>query len=780
MKKHLAFFLCLGLLMSANVIFAQPANDDCGGSISLTVAADEASATPVSGTTTGATASGATTGSPISVCSGSWFVDDVWYSFTTGATVPQNGITVKVIPGTFGILGMAIYTSCDTGAAPIQCMSQQVDDFMSIPFVLPNTTYQVRMWSGGGGTLNAGTFDIITFENFVDPNAAADVVLWGANPGEGDFDGGLNGWTSNAITTGDDWIWEADATSNGAFGNATILSPTASNGAMLFDADFMTTSVNPSPTSPYPQHTAELLSPIIDCSAMPTLSVKFNQVTRGLNGDTFFSYSIDGGVTFSTQANVNSGIAANVTSPNPGIKRFDMPNASGSSQVQLKFTADMDFYYWILDDVQLVEKEGNNLTLANDFIAVAPTYAMPQSSIDTIRFLADVANIGASDATNVMLTINVVRDLDGVSVFTAMNPYGDMMSGDTIENQTFSTVFVPDTTIGSYTATYTLSSDSIDAFPGNNLFIFQFEIVADYFDKIPTFTRNVTPSADNSYTYGTTYQVFDGTTINGNNDLDTLYRYVSAVSVGVANPDELAGQSMTVFIEKPAVGNQYIVDINGDIIQADRSLVGFGLYTFTGNEPDNFIANIPVEDFSTGELLALESGVNYIVAMQYIAPDATTNLYMLAAQGEATNYAAANFAAAQAGVQRFSQILDVGNSSDYGTVGFTAGITPLIRLNFFEDFKTSTKAPELDVNALTIFPNPAAEFITANIELEDITKNANFTIYNVTGQVVETRNLSNVQNERVVFDLGGYTSGSYFISVTTDEGYTIKRFIVTK
>ena len=122
MKKHLAFFLCLGLLMTANIMFAQPANDDCSGAVPLTVAADEASAVGVSGTTVGGTASGAPL-SPISVCSGSWFSDDVWYSFTTGATVPQNGVTVKVIPGTMTLLGIAIYTSCDTAAQSIDCMS---------------------------------------------------------------------------------------------------------------------------------------------------------------------------------------------------------------------------------------------------------------------------------------------------------------------------------------------------------------------------------------------------------------------------------------------------------------------------------------------------------------------------------------------------------------------------------------------------------------------------------------------------------------------------------
>lgn len=776
--------------MTANVMFAQPANDDCSGAIALTIAADEPSAVAVAGTTTGATGST----NPTSVCSGSWFGDDVWYTFTTGATVPANGVTVKVTPSTgssFQPLGMAIYLGCGAGEVPIACMSQAADDFMSIPFLQANTTYYVRMWSGNGATTFSGAFDIIVFENFVDPNQVVDVVLWGANPGEGDFSGGLNGWTSVVdplsatpiMGATADWVWEADATSNGAFGNNTIVSPTSFNGAALFDGDFMSTAGDQAnaPGQPYPVYVADLLSPIIDCSNMPPLSVKFYQQYRALNGDCFFSYSTDGGNTFSTPINVNGDIAGNASTPDPSIKRYFMPGASGSSQVQLKFTGNIDFYAWLIDDVQLVEKEGNNLSLANDFIAIAPTYSMPKSSVDTIRFLSDVTNNGANDATNVVLSVDVTRDSDGASVFTASTSYGNMLAGDTVENQVFNAVFVPDTIVETYTATYTLTSDSIDALPADNTFSFQFEVTADYFDKVPTFTRNITPSADNNWTYGTTYYVYNGTEIGGNNNLDTLYRTVSAVSFGVANPDELAGESVTIFIEKPLSGNTFTINpTDGTIGQSDRSIVGFGTYTFTGNEPASGIIAVPIEDFNTGEALHLESEMNYIVVANFVPSNANTDFFMLAAQGADINYGAADFAAAQNGVQRFSEILDVGNSGNYGTAGFVGNPVPLVRLNFFERFATSTKTPALADDALTVFPNPADEFITATLELEEMAADVRLTIYNVTGQIMETRNLGNVTNEQVLFDLADYTSGTYYMSIETGTGHSIKRFVVAK
>ncbi|NJN77508.1 MAG: T9SS type A sorting domain-containing protein [Saprospiraceae bacterium] len=446
----------------------------------------------------------------------------------------------------------------------------------------------------------------------------------------------------------------------------------------------------------------------------------------------------------------------------------------------MKFNADMDFYNWILDDVQLIKKEGNNLVLANNFIARAPIYSMPQIAIDSVRFLADVANVGANDQTNVALSVNVVRNSDNASVFTATNSYGMMMAGDTVENKAFSAVFFPDTTLASYTVTYTLASDSTDALPGDNTFSYQFEVVDDFFDKTAGFTRNITPSANNAWTYGTSYYVNSGVLINGTNNLDTLHRAVTAVSFGASNPTELAGESVTIFLEKPITGSVLDANGSGAIEQAERTIVAFGTYTFTGSEAANAILNVAMEDFNTGKVYELQSNTNYALVVNFVPNNATVDFRMLAAQGASLNYSAADFAAAQNGVERYSELLDVGNSGDYGTNGFVGSPVPFVRLNVAEYFTTSANDVKLEENALTVFPNPADEFITATITLEEMSANAKLTIFNVNGQIVETRNLSNVKNEQVLFDLDAYASGTYLISIDTEFGHSIKRFIVSK
>ena len=779
------------LLIFTNYSFGQQSvnNDDCNGAFPLTVAADESSAFLFIGTTIGATASIV----PTTVCSGSWFGDDVWYEFTTDSIVPQNGVTIKVKPilnSPFQGLGMAVYTSCDSAATYINCFSQNGSlDSMSLPFLQTNTNYKIRVWSGGGVTTNSGAYNIIVYENAFNPNLPLDVVLWGDSTGQGDFNGGMNGWTSivdsvSANST-DNWVWEADAQANGMFRQNIIESPTAYNGAMLFDADFMTTSVNLNPPQPYPQHTAELLSPIIDCTNMPPLSVKFYQSYQALNGDCYFSYSINGGNTFSTPININEDIGGNEGTPEPSIKRFYLPDANESSIVQLKFTADMDFYNWIIDDVQLVEKERNNVALVKDFIAIAPTYAMPETSVDTIRFLANVTNTGVNNATNVVATVNVVRDSDNVTVFTTSHQYGTITSEDTIENQVFNTVYLPDTMANnSYTVTYILSSDSLDVFTYDDTFSYKFEIVQDYFDKAKEINSNIMfNTTSNSYTYGTMYYVLNGKELCPFNNSDTIFRWVSAVSFGVANPVELAGESITIFIEKPLMGNVFTVNPNdGTIGQGDCQLVGFGTYTFTGNEQANTLLSIPIEDFNTGANMSLESNMNYIIAMNYNSSNTTTNLFMSVTEDESLNYQAADYAAAQAGVQRFSKILDEGNTGTYQTrVDAEYGV-PYLRMDFYEPWWSTcfTDGVGLDSKILKISPNPAMDFINLNIELEEFTKKATVTIYNINGQIMETRNLSNIKNETILFDLENYESGMYSVLIETKNGHSIKRFVVAK
>jgi hypothetical protein len=120
-----------------------------------------------------------------------------------------------------------------------------------------------------------GTFQIAAFARQVAGSNNFN-VLWGDQPGEGDFAGGLNGWTTKSITCSDIsdtvnalWTWTASGLPGYTFGGgavAPINSPTLCNGAVIFDSGFLdlgTTGVSGEGACPINQE-GSLISPIID------------------------------------------------------------------------------------------------------------------------------------------------------------------------------------------------------------------------------------------------------------------------------------------------------------------------------------------------------------------------------------------------------------------------------------------------------------------------------------------------------------------------------------
>ena len=417
--QNLTPLLLLLTFLFSKQILAQPANDDCTGAIEFTIGADEASCVEVEGTTVGATESS----EPTSVCSGSWFADDVWFKFTTGSTLPEGSIVMKVNFGTEGadllFVGMAVYESCGTNEIPILCFSDDVAEKNQLALhngtLMTNHTYYLRIWSGGSPNDNTGTFRVCGFE----APPEEDIVLWD----EGQFDGGLQGWTTIGISPDTAvWTWKDCSCAAGTFRSQRISSPTAHNGAMVFDADLYNFGVTGSP--PYPMHTGELISPIIDCSNFEAVSLKYFQSYEALNGNTYYSYSLDGGATWVDNIEVNEDVTANNGTLIPSKQRHFISEAAGVDSFRVKFIFDGDYYNWIIDDVQLIQPERNNLRVNDNFYAIAPGAMTPSSQVEPFSFLADVANIGASPQTNVNLNVTIVDDNTSSEVFNENLSYG--------------------------------------------------------------------------------------------------------------------------------------------------------------------------------------------------------------------------------------------------------------------------------------------------------------------------------------------------------------------
>lgn len=791
------FLLIFGILLSVS-LFAQPTNDKCSGAIELPIGQDEASCEQISGDTRNTEDATIQTDAP-SVCSGSWYTDDVWFSVNTGDIVPENGVTIKcTFTGTdtdVPSVGMATYRSCDVSELSLQCFSS---DDPNANFIViegqcmePNSTYLVRVWSGGDPVANAGTFRICAYETET-PEPSTDVVIW-----SDDFNNGLGEWTTQGFSDPmHEWIWDANGTFPNAYeGVVNINSNTSScTGAVGFPAGWYQTGMTGNPDDlpdgpPYPDLFSELVSPSINCSGAVAAAVKFNTAFRGLNGSTNselgaqFSYSIDGGNTWSAYQDASADFEQNNGANNTEL-RFSMPGAGGQSDVRLRFTFEGDFYYWIIDDVRVIEPEANNLRV-NPFYAVPNNAKIPSSQVEPIYFMADIENIGSKMQTNTSLNISITNDGTGETVYTDDLFYGDVVPDSTYENQPFENAWTPDPIVASYTGTYTISADSTDFDTRNNTQSFSFEITDTEFSKNFENTGSIRPGDGNwddgvprSWAMGCFYHI------------ETNNYALGSISLGIANPEDLAGQNVEVWLYEWN-------DTNGDQVAQDteRTRKAFNIIAIDGTEEAPYYSEIQLVDFQSGDFtpVFLEAGKNYLAMMQFLSPNAETNLFLQVS--DAIDYSAQVFLNSSednnglgVGEPRFSSVLGIPQDGsfaigiDYTMTTFNGGYTvPQIQMSIQDITNTNDLLTKEEFN-LEIFPNPANHQITCTFDT-DIELKGGFTqIVDVNGKVLQRTDIdknSSLDN-KLTFDISRFSNGTYYLSIFTDRGAVIEPFVIQK
>lgn len=599
-------------------------------------------------------------------------------------------------------------------------------------------------------------------------------IVWGG-PGDpnSEFDGGLNDWTTVGVTDEDAiWVWEADGIADaGAYsGNTPIGSPSVANGAMVFDSDFYDNGgvqgdfglgVAPAPA------TGELISPIMDLTGVGTVSLKFNEYHRNNASTNQVAYSMDGGVTWSDPITTNGTVGGNeATTPN-AVQNVALFGATGTDQFRVKFIMIGSYYFWTVDDVQILRRERNDMQVNENFYAIAPSYQTPASQVDEFGFLVDITNNGGIDQTNVVVNMNVT-DPSGASIYSEDNPYGTV--GDSlVENSSFGD-FTPPAIAGTYEGTYSISSDSIDADPSNDEITFDFIVTDTVYAKESGATRDIFPAAANwgagdphQWAYGNHFYITNGEGY-----------YANTATFSVNGDNSTAGTELDVRLYEWE-------DINGDS-NADpdeRMLAAFAIYEVGMFDGINGLRTVPLLglDLQTPQL---KDNTDYILVLEYRALDDETDL-PFGASG-AYDYNAMVLNSQQQMRPRYGSMLGIAGDIDnepYSSVGFGRGLVPLVRLNVTEaPLISSQEEITLPENTLLINPNPATDVLNAELTFAENAKNVSIRMMDIQGRVVLTRKLENVSVTNQTFDISRLAAGSYFLHVTTENGRIAKKVIV--
>lgn len=804
MKVTLRISSLLFVLISwSATIWAQPANDDCGGAFVVPFSASEATVVTVNGDTRGATASSV----PNAVCSTIFYTDDIYFAFTTPASVDDEGIVVRAYfdnssnPTDVSAIGMALYASCAPGEIASHCFSSTVpeDDRFEVSglCLLTNHTYYLRVWSTGDSL--AGTEGTVRIGVY--PNDSVETSLWWET-----FAGGLeaNGWT----TTGTCAV--ADSNENAAFvylpeglidqgayaaPGYRVSGASYCDGAVGVDSDFndnggvqgaFGTGQCPTPGTKF------LVSPAIYSGGWDVagLTLTWTQAIRQYQSTYFISYRTrDVGNDWGNWSDiqVNQEFVLNSAFFDSDVQRFFMPGAAGHDSLQIRFVYNDNYYLWAIDDVKLVETECNNLRVQSNFYAIPPWVQIPADQVREFAALADIYNAGACNQTNVVLNFTVIDTATGIVVYNRNLAYGTIGPDSLAENRLFpQLVDLPKVAAG-YLGRYTLTSDSTDFDPSDNSISFYFSVGGDVFAHEDGFTRSLAVNgaiydvgAPLSYAYGNIFRPENDAT-------------VERIVWGVNNPLDMMGKTVSIYLIQ-------WTDTNGDLIAeaTERRFVGYNDYTFTGGEGDNAILETVLENFDNpGDPVVMRAGFQYIALVEYVASTADDPQFFLLAN-DTRNFSAQVLAMDSAYAHGlvedrlfmtalgFSPDGNIANI-DYevreldGTdsrIFFGEDIVPLIRIVI----RTVNTNEELPLeNLVSVFPNPATDEVRIKLEFSTPNDDVQLRLLNPLGQVVYEKVLNATISEHTeLINVRDLTAGNYLLQVETSEGQRSIPVVVVK
>lgn len=572
-----------------------------------------------------------------------------------------------------------------------------------------------------------------------------------------DFANGLNGnngvgaWTTNAANGN---LWKQTFTGpHGAYSDTSekIHSTTYLNGWMIIQTDsansIWTDPLNPVIVANPVNFDAGLVSPLLDLSATPSVQIEFQQRLRYCCQDApnFLQVSTDGGTTWSATFPCAEGIDGN-QDDGTMTKSINITAAIAANPANVKFrffhdgtTSGTSHYHWQVDDVKITTTASNDLRMTNaaswswDFNTAA-TYdsldysIIPLAQLHVLPLNVSVFNNGRVDQPNTTAHFNVTNSA-GTSVFSQDVNIGTLASG--VTDTIYADGFTPPASIDEYMVHYSVSSDSTDMVPSDNMDSTTFQ-VSDYVLARDDDSRD--GSYDNPDDNGDP-QAF----ILGNMMHITTAGTIYAVDIAIATGADV-GTTVSAQVrnddrsEALAESNEY------DVVAADLCATG-------GNHMIHFILTEPLD---------VTAGQDVFVGLHHFG-------------GATVKCATSGSSPAQT-----SQIYDVPTDT-----WFYVTSTPMVRINFNANVGIEEHDVQNGVGLGQNFPNPVSTNTTIPYSLTTAAK-VTMDIYDVAGKLVKTISEGSkaAGTYRVNVNVSDMQEGVYFYTLTAGEARVTKRMTV--
>lgn len=276
-----------------------------------------------------------------------------------------------------------------------------------------------------------------------------------------------------------------------------IQSPTAANGFMIFDSDYLDNNGDSNAmgqgNSPTP-HLGIIESPTVNFSGYPSLFLDMRSYFRRFQGTCYMVFSIDNGLTwgdtlhiYDADFTVNSSTApdARVLMPLP-------PSVPDNPQVKVRIVFDgvtesnangSGYYFWMIDDLYFVEAPRNELELLEVYLGSNRRHLFGNipyrhAKNDTIFVSGWIRNNGINTRPNSRIDTYFNGNLENSSQSITSSP-GSL---DSLYNDGY---IVLDQPAIPYPADFVVASDLPDHLPENDTISMRFNITDSVYSRVP-------------------------------------------------------------------------------------------------------------------------------------------------------------------------------------------------------------------------------------------------------------------------------------------------------
>ena len=611
-----------------------------------------------------------------------------------------------------------------------------------------------------------------------------------------DFDGGLpTGWSIvNNMQNNFVWKWDTVYQVGDFSANTTaIKSTTASNGFMSLPSDFYNSgagtrismdtyiesdSITNSKGGSFPDAVFVTYQQFLRYCCRGSNRLVLQVSTDNFASLTEFDMTDDIPINASNTSNAVGG-QTNVINISCAL--------GGASSFKIRILGEeLSAYYWMIDDFAVIEGPANNITLQTPYLefnetnyTYYPFYGqIPAEFFPPLPFFGFLNNNGSTLQTNVELNVSVNHlntpgndtssGLGNVYSSSQLVPDGGSIVAPLCDSLvsvlTGTPRFVP-TVDGNFEVDFSLSSDSIDQIPDDNIATRTFSITDTVFARDDGAFGGGTGPA--SYVDGNT-NTPGGTTVgdrfatmyileskNGHspdNIPTSVTYYVSA------DPRNIGVEIIPVIWEY----NEDSLTIGLDAAFGPIVASSFSPYTVTSSDTSSFLTL----QLNSGSALSgngLDSG-QYAVGWQVTTlPNGGT-------------FEVASDATTAAGQVTLSTFVYLAHAPAAGW-GFV-GVQPVIRLNLGDVPEPAGLGSNFVVSSkFEVSPNPSNGEFKLNITTERATA-YNLNVRNMLGQTVYTSllNVNGSTTERL--DLSGLEKGVYFVTLENENEKLLKKVVL--